>query len=97
MNYRSTFGGRATAIDHCENDNEAPSTGSDYGRRVEGDRSWTVYHVFTGVPANIGGITMTGLTRSKATNNMLALNRREVVREQDRQCAERSSCRLPNS
>ncbi len=97
MNDRITFGGRATAIDHFENDNEALSTGSDYGRRVEGDRSWTVYHVFTGVPANIGGITMTGLTRSKATDKMLALNRHEVVREQDRQCAERSSRRLPNS
>ena len=61
MSDRSKFGGRATAIDDCENDNEAPPTGSDYGRRVEGDRSWTVYHVFTGAPANIGGITMTVL------------------------------------
>ena len=95
MNARSKFGRRATPIDVWENDNEAPSTGSCYGRRVEGDRSWTVYHQFTGVPAYIGGITMTGLSRSRATDKMLSLNRCEVVRKQKRQSTERSSCRLP--
>lgn len=45
-----------------------------YGRRVEADRSWTVYHVFTGVPANCGGGAMTGLSRTEATVRMLRLN-----------------------
>lgn len=26
-----------------------------YGRRIERDQSWTIYHVFTGVPVRIGG------------------------------------------
>ncbi|MCR4265139.1 hypothetical protein [Nitratireductor sp. ZSWI3] len=28
-----------------------------YGRRIETDRSWTVYHVSSGVPARAGGRT----------------------------------------
>lgn len=47
-----------------------------YGRRVEADRSWTEYHVFTGVPADCGGGAMTGLSRAVATDRMLWLNRR---------------------
>jgi len=45
-----------------------------YGRRVEVDRSWTVYHVFSGIPAHVEGAAMTGLTRAAATQSMLALN-----------------------
>lgn len=45
-----------------------------YGRRVEADRSWTVYHVFTGIPAHVNGASMIGLTRSEATKSMLSLN-----------------------
>lgn len=47
-----------------------------YGRRVEADRSWTVYHVFTGVPAREHDRPMTGLCRSDATRRMLSLNTR---------------------
>lgn len=47
-----------------------------YGRRVEGDGSWSIYHVFTGIPASIRGVPTTGLTRSCATEGMLSLNRR---------------------
>jgi hypothetical protein len=47
-----------------------------YGRRVEADRSWTVYHVFTGVPASLDGRAMVGLGRAAATDRMLDLNRR---------------------
>ena len=47
-----------------------------YGRRVEADRSWTIYHVFTGIPASREGLEMIGLSRSVATNGMLSLNRR---------------------
>ncbi len=54
-----------------------------YGRRVEMDRSWTVYHVFTGVPARIGGIAMVGLSRKAATDGMLSLNRRNQSRRRD--------------
>ena len=46
-----------------------------FGRRIEADRSWTVYHVFTGVPAHVEGGSMTGLTRSVATRGMQSLNR----------------------
>lgn len=45
-----------------------------YGRRVEIDRSWTVYHVFSGIPAHVDGAAMIGLTRAAATQCMLALN-----------------------
>ena len=51
-----------------------------YGRRVEMDCSWTVYHVYTGVPAHIGDIAMIGLSRRAATEGMLSLNRRNELR-----------------
>ena len=41
----------------------APSD-EQYGRRIEADRSWTIYHVFTGVPASREGLEMIGLSRS---------------------------------
>lgn len=50
-----------------------------YGRRIEADRSWTIYHVFTGVPARRDGQEMIGLSRSVATDGMLSLNRRNEV------------------
>ena len=46
-----------------------------YGRRIEADRSWTIYHVFTGIPASREGLEMIGLSRSVATDGMLSLNR----------------------
>ncbi|RUU02433.1 hypothetical protein EOD23_19875 [Mesorhizobium sp. USDA-HM6] len=52
-----------------------------FGRRVEADRSWTVYHVFTGIPARVDGAFMTGLTRAEATKRMLALNLRNTGRQ----------------
>ncbi len=70
-------------------ENEGGTSGRDsidrqYGRRVEADRSWTVYHAFTGVPACADGETMTGLSRSDATDSMLTLNRRNDRRRKDR-------------
>lgn len=50
-----------------------------YGRRIEADRSWTIYHVFTGVPARIDSEVMVGLSRSDATRGMLHLNRRNAT------------------
>ena len=45
-----------------------------YGRRVELDRSWTVYHVFTGLVADVGFGAMTGLSKVDATDRMMSLN-----------------------
>jgi hypothetical protein len=55
-----------------------------YGRRVEADRSWTVYNVFTGVPADIGDGEMTGLSRIDATDRMMSLNRLNSRRLKER-------------
>jgi hypothetical protein len=49
-----------------------------YGRRVEMDGSWTIYHVFTGVPAVLDGRAMTGLRRAEATATMINLNARNA-------------------
>jgi len=74
------------AIDRWENEGGAHGHDSPdlhYGRRVEADRSWTVYHVFTGVPARIDGSTMIGLTQGAATDGMLSLNRRNEARHRN--------------
>lgn len=77
----------AAAIDAWENEGGAP--GHDpmhhqYGRRIEADRSWTIYHVFTGIPARFGGDAMTGLSRLDATSGMLRLNLRNADRRKER-------------
>jgi hypothetical protein len=75
------------AIGVWENEAGAPgreSLDEQYGRRIEADRSWTVYHVFSGVPAHADGRTMTGLTQLDATDGMLFLNRRNDGRRKDR-------------
>ena len=56
----------AVAIGIWENEGGAPGRDPmdhQYGRRIETDRSWTVYHVFTGVPARVGGDAMIGLSQ----------------------------------
>ncbi|WP_378941601.1 hypothetical protein [Mesorhizobium sp. ANAO-SY3R2] len=58
--------------------------GHQFGRRIEADRSWTVYHVFTGIPAHVDGQAMTGLTRSDATDGMTFLNLRSTGRHKER-------------
>jgi hypothetical protein len=71
------------AIAVWENEGGAPGrnfTGHQYGRRIEPDSSWSIYHVFTGVPAVIEGCTMTGLSRWQATMGMMALNRNDKGR-----------------
>ena len=75
------------AIAIWENEGGAPGrdlTEHQYGRRIEADRSWTVYHVFTGVVARVGDDNMTGLSRSQATSSMLSLNLRNVERRKQR-------------
>lgn len=44
------------------------------GRRIEADGSWTMYHVFTGVPARINSRIMVGLTKAQATATMVRRN-----------------------
>ena len=75
----------SVALAIWENEGGAPGpdlTDHQYGRRIESDRSWTVYHVFTGVPARVGENDLTGLTRSQATSRMVSLNLRNAGRGQ---------------
>jgi hypothetical protein len=51
-----------------------------YGRRIERDGTWTVYHVFSGVPAQIGGQSMYGLDKARATETMVWVNASNVER-----------------
>jgi hypothetical protein len=75
------------AIAIWENEGGAPGcdlTEHQYGRRIEADRSWTVYHVFTGVPACVGDDDLIGLDRSQATSSMISLNLRNVESRKQR-------------
>jgi hypothetical protein len=63
----------------------APKTlDGQFGRRVEKDPSWTIYHVFTGVPARSDGSALTHLSRSAATNGVAFLNLRNVKHRKKR-------------
>lgn len=81
-NTNSTETARNAAEPRSDAGSAAPCDFRDhqYGRRVETDRSWTVYHVFTGMPARVDDAFMTGLTRAEATGRMLALNLRNTGR-----------------
>ena len=77
----------ATALGRWENEGGALGQDSmdiQYGRRVESDGSWTVYHVFTGNPARVDGQTLTGMSRSDATKGMLSLNLINTARRRKR-------------
>ena len=84
------LGQRAHSIGVWENEGGAPAPDrpdDQFGRRVEVDGSWTIYHVFTGVPARVDGTTMTDLSRAAATDGMLSLNIRNVERTKQRKTA----------
>ncbi|MEK1888703.1 MAG: hypothetical protein AAAB35_14265 [Phyllobacterium sp.] len=51
-----------------------------YGRRIEKNGSWTVYHVYTGLPAEMGKHATTGLNETTATSMMLSLNSNNAER-----------------
>lgn len=53
---------------------------NNYGRRVEADGSWTIYHVFSGVPAVLESRLMTRLCETEATTTMIHLNARNAHR-----------------
>jgi hypothetical protein len=77
----------SVAIAIWENEGGAPGhnlTEHQYGRRVEADGSWTVYHVFTGVAARVGDDDLIGLSRSQATSSMMSLNLRNAERRKQR-------------
>lgn len=87
INKRSEFRKDALATRGWENEGGAPGPDGidcDYGRRIESDRSWTVYHVFTGAPARIDGRLMLGLSRQEATDSMVSTNHSNVVRRTER-------------
>jgi hypothetical protein len=72
------FERHALAVAIWENEGGSPQQDSmhyQYGRRIERDGSWSIYHVFTGVPAEIQGRRLTGMNRANATEGMLSLNR----------------------
>lgn len=76
----------AFAIDGWENEGGAHccvSLEHHYGRRVETGVPWSVHYFYTGVPARIGDISMVGLSRRAATDDMLLLNRRNGLRRRD--------------
>ncbi len=75
------------ALGVWENEGGAPGgrpPGRMFGRRIEADRSWTVYHVFSGVPAHIEGRAMVGLSQSDATDGMTSLNLHDTGRRNER-------------
>ena len=45
-----------------------------FGRRVEENGTWTIYHVFSGEPANYGAWNMAGLTVRTADRALRILN-----------------------
>jgi hypothetical protein len=70
----------------CAWENEGGAVGPNmdefqFGRRIEMDRSWTVYHVFSGVPAVIEGERLTGLNKASATRGMLSLNQHHAAHQ----------------
>ena len=78
---------RALAISVWENGGgaRAPDTpDGQFGRRVEMDRSWTIYYVSPGIPARVDGAALSDLSRSAATDGMLSLNLRNVKRRKGR-------------
>jgi hypothetical protein len=48
--------------------------GYQYGKRIEVDGRWTIYHVFTGVPAQFGPWEMVHLNESTARRTLNTLN-----------------------
>lgn len=87
----------AVAIGIWENEGGAP--GSDpmdhqYGRPIETDRPWTVYPVFTGVSAPVGGDAMIGPSRMDATDGMISINLRNIGRREERLSLGINACEI---
>jgi hypothetical protein len=70
---------QSTDIERWENEGGSPvrPRGSGpylFGKRIEPDGTWTIHHVFTGVPAQYGTWEMEGLTRSVAERALRTIN-----------------------
>jgi hypothetical protein len=50
-----------------------------YGKRIEADRSWTIYHVFTGVPVNTGARDLINLDAKTAIRALRILNAPDIA------------------
>ncbi|WP_346907112.1 hypothetical protein [uncultured Roseibium sp.] len=75
------------ALEQWDGEGGAPaqdSMHSEYGKRVENDGSWTVYHVFTGGPATIGGDLMQGMNAKNAQDQMTRTNADNTIRRAGR-------------
>ena len=68
------------ALDRCDMNHH-------YGRRIEPDGSWTVYHVFTGAPADMGSRSMAGLSKTDATTRVIIAERAQCEETQGREPA----------
>ncbi|MEY9166150.1 hypothetical protein ABIE78_004269 [Sinorhizobium fredii] len=67
----------ALAISVWESEGGAPNRSGrryQYGRRFEGNRTYTIYHVFTGEAAEIGLWRMVGLSPRNAARALRILN-----------------------
>jgi|EndMetStandDraft_4_1072995.scaffolds.fasta_scaffold915493_1 hypothetical protein len=54
-----------------------------YGKRIETDKSWTIYHVFTGIPASIGVSDLVQLDAKTAIRALRMLNTPEFDESND--------------
>jgi len=71
-----------TAIENWENEGGSPGAvphyhedfGFQYGKRIEIDRTWTVYHVFTGIPVSSGDGALVGLSNAEASAMIASFN-----------------------
>ncbi|ATU92992.1 hypothetical protein [Phyllobacterium zundukense] len=81
--FESNRSRNARALSAWENEGGAVASGHrnhHYGRRIEANKSWTVYHVFSGVPANFGSGSMVDLSEKEATTMMISLNANNAER-----------------
>ena len=65
------------ALENWDDEGGAPaqdSMHSEYGKRIESDGSWTIYHVFSGIPATIGGNLMQDMNANDALDQMTKTN-----------------------
>ncbi|RVI61060.1 hypothetical protein CN192_00205 [Sinorhizobium medicae] len=67
----------ALALSVWESEGGAPDSSGQlyqYGRRLEGDGTYTIHHVFTGDKVRIGSWTMEGLNAKNAARALRVLN-----------------------
>ena len=68
----------AVSIEAVEMLTILPGVQYGYGKRIEVDRSWTIYHVFTGVPVNTGARDLINLDAKTAIRALRILNAPDI-------------------